>query len=42
MGDPGGLSITGSESWRVEADEFIDAVHLLADQLGLDPLNAAD
>ncbi len=36
------VSITGSESWRVEADKLIDAVYLLADQLGLDPLNAAD
>ena len=29
------VSITSSESWRVEADELIDAVYLLADQLGL-------
>ncbi len=36
------VSITGSESWRVEADELIEAVGLLAEQLGLDPLNAAD
>ena len=36
------VSITGFESWRVEADELIEAVSLLADQLGLDPLNAAD
>ncbi len=36
------VSVTGSESWRVEAGELIDAMRLLADQLGLDPLNAAD
>ncbi len=36
------VSITSSESWRVEADELIDAVYLLADQLGLDPSDAAD
>ncbi len=36
------VSITGSESWRVEAEQLIDAVYLLADQLGIDPLNAAD
>ncbi len=36
------VSITGSESWRVEADELIDAVRLLAEQLGLDPSDAAD
>ena len=34
------VSITGSESWRVEADELADAVYLLADVL--DPLDAAD
>ena len=34
------VSITGSESWRVEADELADAVYLLADQLGLE--GAAD
>ncbi len=36
------VSITGSESWRVEADKLRDAVCLLAEQLGLDPLDAAD
>ena len=36
------VSITGSEWWRVEADELLDAVCLLAEQLGLNPLNAAD
>lgn len=29
------VSVTGSESWRVEADELIDAVCLLAESLGL-------
>jgi len=27
--------MSGSESWRVEADELLDAVYLLAEQLGL-------
>ena len=30
------VSITGSESWRVEADDLLDAVCLLAESLGLD------
>ena len=30
------VSVTGFESWRVEADELIDAVCLLAESLGLD------
>ena len=29
------VSATGSESWRIEADELLDAVYLLAGQLGL-------
>ena len=30
------VSPTGVESWRVEADELIEAVCLLAEQLGFD------
>ncbi len=30
------VSVTGVESWRIEADELLDAVCLLAEQLGLD------
>ena len=30
------VSVTGSESWRIEADGLLDAVCLLAESLGLD------
>ena len=30
------VSVTGSESWRVEADELLDAVCLLVESLGFD------
>ena len=36
------VSIRGVEVWRIEADELVDAMYLLADQLGLDPSDAAD
>ena len=33
------VTVTGGESWRIEADELMEAIIVLAEQLGfIDPL----